>query len=75
MCIRRYARLLVHTPVWPAFGNHDFLSARPDTGMGPYFSAFSTPVDGRSGGVPSLVPSYYRWACRGMPPCTVPVAA
>jgi hypothetical protein len=63
----RYTRVMYHTPTWPVFGNHDFLTSRTVDGTGPYHSAFTTPLAGESGGEPSNATTYYRqdWACEG----------
>jgi hypothetical protein len=45
--------------MWATFGNHDGYSSDSQWQTGPYFAAFSPPVLGESGGVPSGHPSYY----------------
>lgn len=54
-----YPQLLRNTVLWPAFGNHDSVSANAQTGTGPYFDIFTLPRAGESGGVASGTEAYY----------------
>jgi len=50
-----YPDLLRNTVLWPTFGNHDWYT---ESGA-PYFSIFTLPTAGQSGGVPSGTEHYY----------------
>jgi hypothetical protein len=54
-----FPMLLRNTPLWPALGNHDALSAVSESERGVYFDIFSLPRDGRAGGVASNSEAYY----------------
>jgi hypothetical protein len=54
-----YPQLLRNTVLWPAFGNHDGLSANPQTETGPYFDIFTLPRAAEAGGVASGTEAYY----------------
>jgi hypothetical protein len=54
-----YGVMLHSTPVWPALGNHDALSSRPQNETGPYFTSFTLPKRGEAGGAPSHRAAYY----------------
>jgi acid phosphatase type 7 len=54
-----YASLLRQSPVWPALGNHDALSADSATQSGPYYDIFTLPTQGEAGGVASGTEAYY----------------
>ena len=56
-----YGRLLYDTPLWSAFGNHDFYGAKSPKRDGAYFIAFPMPGDGRAGGAPSNTSAFYRF--------------
>ena len=47
-----YAAILKHTPVWPAYGNHD---AR----RWAFFNIFDLPTQAEAGGTPSATEKYY----------------
>lgn len=62
----RYERLFRNTCIWPSPGNHDYANTgyQGTTALGttaPYFSIFSTPQLGESGGVASNSPKYYSY--------------
>ena len=50
-----YSRLLPHTRLWPALGNHETYT---DSGA-PYFDNFTLPRNGEAGGVASGTEHYY----------------
>lgn len=54
-----YPSLLRNTFLWPAFGNHDALSADSASQSGPYFDVFTLPTAGEAGGLPSGTEAYY----------------
>ena len=54
-----YPETLRHVALWPAFGNHDGISANSATQSGPYYDNFTLPVDGGAGGVASSTEAYY----------------
>ncbi|MBL1216951.1 MAG: metallophosphoesterase family protein [Planctomycetes bacterium] len=54
-----YPMLLRQTTFWPAYGNHDAISADANTETGPYFNIFSLPRAGEVGGLPSGTEAYY----------------
>jgi len=54
-----YPEELATLPLWPAFGNHDGLSADSETGTGPYYDLFTLPRAAEAGGVPSGTEAYY----------------
>lgn len=55
-----YGQVLRNTCLWPAPGNHDYYSgASATTQTGTYYTLFSPPTAGQSGGVPSGTASYY----------------
>lgn len=54
-----YPALLETTWLWPAFGNHDSLSADSATQTGPYFDIFTLPTAGEAGGLASGTEAYY----------------
>lgn len=61
-----YPEPLKRFPLMPAPGNHDygntgFASGITLTTDAPYFSIFTTPQNGESGGIPSLSPKYYSY--------------
>lgn len=56
-----YADQMRHTPLWPAYGNHeaqceDCLSAQQ---IGPFFEIFKTPMLGEAGGLSSTRRDFY----------------
>jgi hypothetical protein len=59
-----YEEQLKHINLWPAPGNHDYWATtnylQGFSGT-PYFTTFSTPQNGQSGGVPSNNPAYYSY--------------
>ncbi len=59
-----YPEMLSRRVLWPAYGNHDAVSADADTQTGPYFDIFHLPVAGEAGGVPSGTEAWYSfdWA-------------
>lgn len=54
-----YPELLRTTPLWPAFGDRDGVSADSSGQSGPYFDIFSLPGSGEAGGQPSGTEAYY----------------
>ncbi|MCB9035925.1 MAG: metallophosphoesterase [Lewinellaceae bacterium] len=54
-----YEGRLINSVVWPAFGNHDGLSALSSTQTGPYYEIFTNPTNAEAGGVPSGTEAYY----------------
>ena len=46
---------------WPAPGNHEFGESRSSSQTGPYFEAFTLPMRGEAGGVPSGTEAYYSY--------------
>jgi hypothetical protein len=50
-----YGQTLHYTPLYPSIGNHDIIADGPST----YFSIFTLPIDGKTGGVPSENEAYY----------------
>ena len=56
-----YEAVMYDTPLWSAFGNHDFMNSKNGRNDGPYFIAFPMPGDGSAGGVASNTPAFYRW--------------
>lgn len=59
-----YPDLLATTWLWPAFGNHDSISANATTQTGPYFDIFTLPTSAEAGGVASDTEAWYSfdWA-------------
>ena len=53
-----YPSLLRHAAAWPAVGNHD-LNDDANGDPGPYLDAFTLPMQGEAGGVPSGTELYY----------------
>ncbi len=54
-----YPEYLRTTPLWPALGNHDARTASSITQSGVYYSIFTLPTRGQSGGVASGTEAYY----------------
>ena len=54
-----YADMLQRSVLWPAFGNHDALSASSVTQSGPYYDIFSLPRAGEAGGIASGTEAYF----------------
>lgn len=54
-----YPETLRTSPVWPALGNHDAVSANSITQSGIYYDIFTLPTRGQAGGVPSGTEAYY----------------
>ncbi len=54
-----YRDVLAHTVFWPTFGNHEGYSSDSGSQSGPYYTAFTLPAAGESGGVPSTTEAYY----------------
>lgn len=54
-----YADMLQRSVLWPAFGNHDALSASSATQSGPYYDIFSLPRAGEAGGIASGTEAYF----------------
>jgi hypothetical protein len=54
-----YRREFFDACLFPALGNHDALTSRARNETGPYFTSFSTPSQGESGGVASGTSAYY----------------
>lgn len=55
----KHSDLLRRSVLWPAFGNHDGISANGTTQTGPYFDMFTLSADGEAGGVASGSEAYY----------------
>lgn len=53
-----YNKILRNTFIMPTIGNHDTQNFSPQSSA-PYFSMFSIPTNGESGGVPSGTEAYY----------------
>jgi hypothetical protein len=53
--------VMKNIPMFPAPGNHDYNNGATTTTTVPYFSIFSTPSAGQSGGVASNNPAYYSY--------------
>ncbi len=56
-----YAAILRHTPVWPAMGNREGVSANSSAQSGPYYDAFVLPAAAELGGVASGTEAYYSY--------------
>lgn len=56
-----YPEILRQTPVWSTIGNHDVDRTANPLHTDPYFSIFSLPTLGESGGVPSGSEAYYSY--------------
>ncbi len=56
-----YPEILRQTPVWSTIGNHDVDRFADPLHDDPYFSIFSLPEQGESGGVPSGTEAYYSY--------------
>ena len=54
-----YPEYLRTAPLWPALGNHDARTASSITQSGVYYSIFTLPTRGQSGGVASGTEAYY----------------
>jgi len=54
-----YPDMLRQTVLWPTLGNHDAQSADSSAQSGPYYSIFSLPKQGESGGLASGTEAYY----------------
>ena len=54
-----YQPTLRNTVCWPSMGNHEGLTSRGKSGVGPYYDAYITPTKGEAGGVPTGNESYY----------------
>ncbi len=54
-----YEDKLRQTVVWPAYGNHDAITADASTQSGPYYDIFNLPTAGESGGLASGTEAYY----------------
>jgi hypothetical protein len=54
-----YEEMLRKSVLWPAFGNHDGVSADAATQTGPYFAIFTLPKAAEAGGLPSGTEAYY----------------
>lgn len=54
-----YEAMLIQSPVWPTYGNHDGYSADALTQTGPYFNIFTLPTNGEAGGLPSGTEAYF----------------
>jgi hypothetical protein len=52
-----YGDLIRNQVIWPTIGNHERVSDNGDSA--PYFSIFSLPTQGQSGGMPSSTEYYY----------------
>lgn len=56
-----YRDYLNHTPLWPAFGNHDGRNASSPTQSGVYYDIFTLPTMAQAGGVMSGTEAYYSY--------------
>lgn len=56
-----YEDMLRNTVVWPAYGNHDAVSASASAMTGPYFDIFELPTAGEAGGLASGTEVYYSY--------------
>lgn len=54
-----YENVMKNTVAWPAYGNHDAMSANSQTQSGTYFNILTLPAAGEAGGVPSGTEAYY----------------
>ncbi len=54
-----YQSVWASLPAWAVVGNHDALSAPASSASGPYYTAYSFPTQGESGGVASNSKLYY----------------
>ena len=54
-----YEETLRNTVFWPTFANHEGITSKGTTGVGPYFDAYICPTNGEAGGVPSGREGYY----------------
>jgi len=54
-----FPELLRSSVLWPAYGNHDAVSAEAVTQTGPYFDIFDLPRYGEAGGLTSGTEAYY----------------
>lgn len=54
-----YEATLRHTVFWPTFANHEGITSKGATGLGPYFDAYRCPTNGEAGGVPSGHEGFY----------------
>lgn len=54
-----YPDMLRKSVLWPAFGNHDGLSASSPTQTGVFYDIFTLPKNAESGGYPSGTEAYY----------------
>jgi hypothetical protein len=50
---------LRQTVCWPTFANHEGVTSRSTTGIGPYFDAYVVPMKGECGGEPSGREGFY----------------
>lgn len=54
-----YESRLRKTVCWPTMGNHEGLTSKGFSGIGPYYDAYVVPTKGEAGGVPSGKEAYY----------------
>lgn len=54
-----YEDTLRNVPVWASMGNHEGLTSKGETGIGPFYDAYICPKEGEVGGVPSGMEAYY----------------
>ena len=54
-----YESVLRNTVFWPAYGNHDAISADATMESGPYFDIFNLPKGAEAGGLASGTEAYY----------------
>ena len=54
-----YPAMLRNSVLWATLGNHDAKNSSSSTQQGPYYSQFTFPKNGGSGGVPSGTEAYY----------------
>ncbi len=56
---KMYAPTIQNTVCWAAMGNHEGITSKGDTGVGPYYDGYICPTKGEAGGVPSSREAYY----------------
>ncbi len=54
-----YPAMLKKSVLWPAFGNHDGVSANSNTQTGVFYDIFTLPKNAEAGGYPSGTEAYY----------------
>ena len=54
-----YDATLRQVVCWPTFANHEGITSKSTTGIGPFFDAYMVPTKGESGGEPSKREGFY----------------